>query len=192
MLNPLEPSALAAQSKLFALLDAPGQQRLLAVGQREDVDAGDIVVREGELGQTFYLVLDGVLAVRIAQRGASREVAVLQAGAFFGEMGALVGEDRSATVVAKTESRLLCFDAASVQAVLKDYPKVRESVMKLALQRSEDNLQQMLVDDDVVSDASAEARAVEGPTTEGPTAEGGATRASLARDDDEDVLPYNA
>jgi len=163
MPKPLTPSILATHSKLFVLLDSAGQQKLLEQGEREDVEAGAVIVREREQGSTFYLVLDGKVGVEVAQGGQPKEMAVLESGAFFGEIGALVGEERSATVTAKTRTKLLRFEAAKVQEILKGYPKVREVLVKLALKRSEENLQQLLVDDVLPS--------VEGPVDPDATTE---------------------
>lgn len=140
----LRPDALRAHSRLFALLDEAGQRRLVAVAVEERVPEGKAVVTEGEFGDSFFLVLDGEMSVRIGGVDLTREVARLGPGAFFGEIAALLGEARSATVLALGPSRLVRFDGPRVQGILKDYPKVREALVKLGLKRSEENLQQMM------------------------------------------------
>jgi CRP-like cAMP-binding protein len=138
----LSPDALKAHSKLFALLDEAGQRRLIAVATEESFPSGTPVVREGEFGDRFYLVLQGDLSVQIQGEGDGgvREVARLKGGSFFGEIAALLGEARSASVVCAGDVRVLRFDAPRVQGILKDYPKVREALVKLGLRRSEENL----------------------------------------------------
>jgi CRP-like cAMP-binding protein len=143
----IKPDALKNHSKLFGLLDEGGQKRLVAVAVEEDFPPGHAVVTENEFGESFYLVLDGSLSVRIGGIDATREVAKLGPGAFFGEIAALLGEARSATVLCLTATRALRFDAPRVQGILKDYPKIREVLVKLGLKRSEENLQQMMEDD---------------------------------------------
>ena len=71
-------------------------------------------------------------------------VLLLGAGAFVGEIAALMGEPRSATVVADGDIGVLQFDSPPVQDILNDYPRVREALVKLALKRSEQNLQELL------------------------------------------------
>lgn len=140
----LRPDALRAHSRLFGLLDAPGQRRLVAVAVEERVPAGRPVVVEGEFGDSFFLVLEGEMSVRIGGDDEAREVARLGPGAFFGEIAALLGEARSATVLPIVSSRLVRFDGPRVQGILTDYPRVREALVKLGLKRSEENLQQMM------------------------------------------------
>ncbi len=143
----LRPEALKNHSKLFGLLDEGGQKRLVAVAAEEHFPAGHCVVKEGEFGDAFFLVLEGSLSVRIGGIDATREVARLGSGGFFGEIAALLGEARSASVICLAATRALRFDGPRVQGILKDYPKIREVLVKLALKRSEENLQQMMEDD---------------------------------------------
>jgi len=134
------------QSKLFQLLDEKGQERLMALAREETFDDGATLMREGEGGLTFYVVLDGALRVLIDGASGPREVAKLGPGAFVGEIAALMGEPRSATVVAAGATKCLRFDSPPIQDLLKEYPRVREALVKLALKRSEDNLADMLKD----------------------------------------------
>lgn len=140
----IDLETLRQHSKLFALLNEAGQQRLLEVAGEEAFAPGQELMREGELGSTFYVVIDGHVRVLIDDLGQMKEVARLGRGAFVGEMAALLGEARSATVVADGDARCLRFESSAVEEVLRDYPRVREALVKLALKRSEDNLQQML------------------------------------------------
>lgn len=143
----LTPEALRNHSKLFGLLDDAGQRRLVAVAIEETFPLGHAVVTENEFGDSFFLVVTGSLSVRIGGNDPTREVAKLAPGAFFGEIAALLGEARSATVLCLVQTKLLRFDGPRVQGILKDYPKVREALVKLGLRRSEENLQQMMEED---------------------------------------------
>src|SRR5258708_4752673 len=67
---------------------------------------GEALIREGEEGHTFYVIVSGEVAVA---RGGS-EVARLTRGAYLGEMSLLTGEPRSATVVATSDVAVLELD----------------------------------------------------------------------------------
>lgn len=60
--------------------------------------AGERVVRQGQLGETFYVILEG--EAKVVRGG--RTVARLRPGDFFGEISLLDGGPRTATVVAET------------------------------------------------------------------------------------------
>ncbi len=133
-------------SKLFSLLNEKGQHALVELAHPQTFQHDDVIMTEGESGDTFYVVTEGKLSVRLDSDTGPKEVAQLERGAFVGEIGALVGEPRSATVVAIDVVSCLRFDAEEVQALLNDYPRVREALVKLALKRSEDNLAEMMKD----------------------------------------------
>ena len=71
---------------------------LAAEADEVDFRAGEHVVEEGLLGETLFVVLEGQAKV---VRG-DRKVATLVPGDFFGELSALDGGPRSATVIAET------------------------------------------------------------------------------------------
>jgi eukaryotic-like serine/threonine-protein kinase len=67
------------------------------------VRRGKILVAEGEIDDTFYIILSGKVAVN---KG-TRTIAFLSRGECFGEMSYLSGQSRAATVVAETDCILM-------------------------------------------------------------------------------------
>ncbi|MEL6340684.1 MAG: cyclic nucleotide-binding domain-containing protein [Myxococcota bacterium] len=131
----------ARNSELLSLLDAEAIQRLSHCGQIEHRDAAEIIVRQGDSeSHNFYLLVAGSVGVRVDDGLDTREVATLEAGNFFGEIGALTQQPRSATVISETPVELIAFERESVLAVLFDYPAAREAVGRVGLARSEQNL----------------------------------------------------
>lgn len=87
---------------------------------------GDVLVSEGEPGDSLYILATG--AVRIYVRDAllhAALVCVLGEGAFFGEIAALSGERRSATVVAATPTELLELDRETLDGLAARHPRLR-------------------------------------------------------------------
>ena len=142
--TPINLEQIKKNSKLFAMLDDEGRSRLLAVGVHENVEPDTTLFVEGDTGSTFYIVQDGQLKVLIDKGHRKEQVATLSAGACVGEIAALMNEERSATVVTDGTVAALRFDASEVQKILSDYPTVREALVKEALERSEENLQELL------------------------------------------------
>jgi CRP-like cAMP-binding protein len=145
--NLLDKESLIGQSKIFGLLDLSGRKKLVELGRPHSLRSGEMVIQEGEFDATFYMLLEGKVEVSIDKFGEERTVNVLEEGAVFGEIAALVGENRSATVKALTDIQLLEFEGAKIQDLLSNYPQVREAIMKLGLKRSEDTMHEMLSDD---------------------------------------------
>jgi len=140
----LDVGKIRESSKLFQMLDETGQKALLELGVREKFPHDSVLFEEGNTGNTFYIVEAGTLRVLIDKGDRTVEVAKLGAGACVGEIAALMREERSATVVAEGALDAVRFDAEPVQELLSEYPLVRESLVKEALQRSEENLQELL------------------------------------------------
>ena len=83
------------------LADLAGRMR------REQVAPGTTVIREGEDGSRFYVVLNGMLEVTQSGRGQRR---VLRPGDYFGEVALAMGMPRTATVRAVTPATVASCD----------------------------------------------------------------------------------
>ena len=83
----------------------------------------------------------------VEEDGKTRPIASLERGAFFGEIAALLGEIRSATVRAVTPVALMRFEMPRVKGIIADYPAVRQVLVRLALKRGEDNLSEQMKHD---------------------------------------------
>ena len=78
-------------------------ERVAALARSIRVPAGHVVVREGDPGGEFYVVVEGM--TRVTAEGEA--VADIGPGSFFGEMALLDGGERVATVTALTDLELL-------------------------------------------------------------------------------------
>jgi MFS family permease len=75
------------------------------------VDAGDVVIREGDPADRFFIVQEGTFVVtQTISDGSSRTLRQLGPDAVFGELGLLSGSPRSATVTAESQGVLLALD----------------------------------------------------------------------------------
>jgi CRP-like cAMP-binding protein len=84
--------------------------------RREDVAAGSAVVKEGDDGDRFYVVLSGVLGVSQAAMGPRR---VLRPGDYFGEVAVAMGVPRTASVRALTPSVVASCDRETFDAYVR-------------------------------------------------------------------------
>lgn len=83
-----------------------------------EVRAGDVVVKQGQPADQFYVIVSGACDV-IRDGGAGREtLARLGPGRYFGETGLLSGVPRTASVVAATDARLLAMGRAHFRAAM--------------------------------------------------------------------------
>ncbi|EEH53847.1 uncharacterized protein MICPUCDRAFT_21119 [Micromonas pusilla CCMP1545] len=98
---------------LFKDLDAAPLEELVDAAFEVSYPAGAVVIEQGDEGDNFYVVADGVAdaAVRGKIAGdAPTTVQVLEPGASFGELSLMYNSPRAATVTARTACRLWALD----------------------------------------------------------------------------------
>ena len=88
-----------ARIGLFAELPGETLAKLADRMRRDDIASGTAVVREGDPGDRFYVLLSGIAAVSQSSLGSRR---VLRPGEYFGEVALAMPVERTATVTAMT------------------------------------------------------------------------------------------
>lgn len=150
-------SRLAAAPPLAGL--APATIAALAHHARERrLARGEALLRAGEVAGALYVVVDGRLrAVAGHGTAGAHDLAVLSAGTVIGEIAALAGGRREATVVADTAATVIELDHAGVELLLEREPEVAQRLAALATARLHDaRLARQIAD--LFPDADAQAR----------------------------------
>ena len=96
------------------------------------VAAGDVVIRQGDPADRFYLIESGSFAVDQADpaTGATQRLRVMGPDEAFGELGLMHGAPRSASVTAETDGRLLALDGPDFLELLGAGPTVSARLME--------------------------------------------------------------
>jgi CRP-like cAMP-binding protein len=89
------------------------------------------IVREGERGDSFYVILDGTVLVKPSGKRSVR----LEAGAWFGEMALLDGAPRTATVEAQDEVLVMVLGRAAFQKAVTADPKMAMVLLRTLAER---------------------------------------------------------
>ena len=112
------PATVAELSRIGLLAELPGETLTKLAGRmdREQVAPGAPVVREGEAGERFYVVLSGMLAVSQESRGAR---GLLQPGDYFGEVALALDIPRTASVRALTPAVIASCDRETFDEYLR-------------------------------------------------------------------------
>ena len=110
------------QSPLFAQLTAEVQAQVAQRASLFSADLGDVIVEQGDPSSSFFVVLAGEVSVNIRRDGELMELARLQPPDSVGEMGLLLQEPRSATVVAAGRALLLRFETDAFQVMYERLP----------------------------------------------------------------------
>jgi len=99
---------------------------------------GETLIRAGDEGSSMFVVHNGRVAVQVSERGASRTVASLTDGNFFGEMALFTGEPRTANVVAVQETEVLEIGHAAMKHLFETNPDLAESISWTITERQAD------------------------------------------------------
>jgi CRP/FNR family cyclic AMP-dependent transcriptional regulator len=120
---------------LFSGLGKKELQVAVKLGHDLSFDSGQTIVKEGELGIGFYVILSGRAEVR--RKG--KVLSPLGKGDFFGEMAVLDNQPRSADVVAVEPTRCAAFTAWSFEALIHLRPEIPAAIMAELAKRSAAN-----------------------------------------------------
>jgi CRP-like cAMP-binding protein len=112
------------QVQIFRGLSRKELQHVSRQAETIIVEAGEVLVREGETGYEFFILLSGSVDVVRGQQ----QVATLTDGDFFGELALFDRAPRDATIRAIERSELLLIDCRRFQPLLDDVPLLARKV----------------------------------------------------------------
>ena len=115
-----ERAASFSNVPLFHALSQRQVRRILRGTFDYEYSAGSELVRQGDDGETLFVILDG--NARVVRNG--RTVARLRNGDFFGEISVLNDRPRTASVVAETDVRCLALHRDDLRKILVDEPRI--------------------------------------------------------------------
>ena len=166
----LEYAEVLARVDLFAGLDRVTLAKLAAHLEPMPIDAGAAVVRQGDPGDAFYLVVRGTFGIYVAGAGHLGETRIntLGPGAPFGEMALLSGRPRSATVRADGGAEVLRLDRARFLGLVGREPQVALAIAGTLCERLRQADARLLEGAD--SGESAESRGATSRAAGGPAA----------------------
>ncbi len=111
-----------AQSPLFERLSTEELQYVSSLSRPTLVRAGEQIFGEGSIGDSVYIIVKGQVEVsRQDITGEAKQLAVISAPDFFGEMSLIQKEFRSASITALTDVELLQLSAENLVAFRRRY-----------------------------------------------------------------------
>ncbi len=101
-------------------------RQLIEIGQLQKLQAEEILFRENDQGNAFYIILSGSVEVFTEKLG--KTLAVLETGSFFGELALMLGIPRTATVKAQQDTLLFVIKHYNFKKLLQSNPHFRNAI----------------------------------------------------------------
>lgn len=102
---------------------------------------GEAIVREDEIGNAMYAIVQGKVAVvRQVDGQPPKKVAAMNEGDLFGEMALVSSSPRLATIVAEGDTVVMEFARSSLDSIIAKHPTVGEAIQRFYRQRLMENL----------------------------------------------------
>ena len=117
---------------LFADLDDRSLQAVAVLAHEVAFKAGEVLMLEGEPGDTFEVIVDGTVRI---DRG-DRAIRSMTAGGFIGEIALLDQRARTATVTCVTDVRALEIRAHEFERLIDTLPAVHRRIRAAVDRRS--------------------------------------------------------
>jgi len=111
------------------MFGACSQKELSAVARRaapRALDAETVIVREGDVGNEFYVLMAG--SASVSRQG--HDVAKLNAGDFFGELALFDPAPRNATITTDAPVTMAVLERDEFQATLDEVPALRDALLR--------------------------------------------------------------
>jgi voltage-gated potassium channel len=117
-------AASLASIDLFRTLSKRELEQVSRWADEVDVAEGTVLGRKGDIAYEFFVIEDGVARVEVD----GKHVVDLGPGEWFGEIGLLAAERRTATVTATTPMRLAVFFGPNFRSLARELPKVAATI----------------------------------------------------------------
>lgn len=127
----IDAERLLRRVPLFNSLDDAALQQIKEMLQQHTLPDNEVILEQGELGDSLFLIARGVVRVSRRDGGGERDLGTLMAGDFFGEMALMHHDSRSATIRTVTPCQLYELSRKSLEALFRRYPEIEEQLRQV-------------------------------------------------------------
>jgi CRP-like cAMP-binding protein len=128
-------SAIRFLAEILPQIPAPALADLEAQARVRFFPAEITLCHEGEVGQAFFLILEGRVDVYKLLEGQRLHINQLEVGAHFGEIALLLDRPRTATIITAEPTTVLEIDRTIFAGLVRTNPEVVVGLSQLALRR---------------------------------------------------------
>lgn len=122
---------------IFASVELSKLKLLAFASQRLVFDVGQVLCRQGDIGETAYVIIQGTADVLVLAGETEIKVASVGRNDFVGDMAILCDMPRTATVRAATRCETLVIGKTQLMGLLKSFPDMSIAMMRVLAGRLE-------------------------------------------------------
>lgn len=100
--------------------------------------ADSLIFSENDEADVFYIIKSGSVSIFIKKYHRVEEVALLEKGACFGEMGLLANTQRSASAKTNELTSLYCIDKSTLTRFIQEHPETGKHLYQIVSMRNEE------------------------------------------------------
>jgi len=131
MISTVEKVLFLKSVDLFSRIPGEDLAQIAGIAQEVHFEQGELIIQEGDLGDSMFLIIEGqVMVHRLA-----RELTRLGERQSFGEMSLLDNEPRSATVTAVEDSTCLKIDREEFYELMSEKIEIAHGIIHILTQR---------------------------------------------------------
>ena len=121
---------------IFSHMKADGLKRIAEQARYQEFHEGEVIINEGEHDNNLFIVVSGQVEV-IKRLGTKTEKLLGTFGprSYFGEMALIDDLARSASVVAKEDTQVLCLEQWNLQKEIEKSPAMALELLQMLSQR---------------------------------------------------------
>jgi len=133
-----------ATSPLFSGVSYEVRQDLISRFKLRTFQPGDIIIKQNDPSDAMYIIKSGKVRVIVEKDGELNEIALLNSGEFFGEIGLVTGQKRTASVVALTRVEAMELTKDDLDAIIAKHPDILNILKNYIKQRTTDTFRKLV------------------------------------------------
>ena len=134
-----------AVSPLFSSLKREDRLELLEHFELKSFKKGDLITKEGEEGDSLFIIKSGHVEVLTKKDGELLKLAELKEGEFFGEVSLITGKPRTATVRALGDVELMALNKDDLKDHARRHPNIEETMNRYLKARMKHTIKKMVL-----------------------------------------------
>ncbi len=123
---------LISSFSFFKTIDKSNLEKVIRFFQLNTYKKGQIVIRKGEPGGNFFIIVSG--SVNVLNEGGIT-ISTLEKGDVFGEMSLICNESVSATIQVREATSIIYIDRSNFQKIIEHYPAIQHYFSRLMADR---------------------------------------------------------